>query len=199
MDNDKYVSMQIKCNVPTGMRGELLLLGGNDTKKYEYLAHVKQNIEDFIKQGCSLYIYSRYPGNGKTSWAIKLLNEHIKNVCESNNNNDLVGLFVNVDELLVTQVKPLKINHYYLNLCKNVDLLILDDIGCSKITALEEQILRTIINTRLLNGKAIIYTSTAIDDDLQDNIGLRLANMVLDASAIVELTNTPQRKAINII
>ena len=200
MDNDKYVSMQIKCNVPTAMRGELKLLGAKDKKKYEYLATVKQNIEDFIKQGCSLYIYSKYPGNGKTSWAIKLLNEHIKNVCESdNNNNDLVGLFVNVDELLVTQVKPLKINHYYLNLCKNVDLLILDDIGCSKITVLEEQILRTIINTRLLNGKATIYTSTAIDDDLVDNIGLRLANMVLDASAIVELTNPPQRKPLNII
>ena len=80
-----------------------------------------------------------------------------------------------------------------------VDLLVLDDIGCSKITALEEQILRTIINTRLLNGKATIYTSTAIDEDLQDNIGLRLANMVLDTSTIVELTNTPQRKPINII
>ena len=199
MDNDKYVSMQIKCNVPTAMRGELKLLGAKDKKKYEYLATVKQNIEDFIKQGCSLYIYSRYPGNGKTSWAIKLLNEHIKNVCESNNNNDLVGLFVNVDELIVTQVKPLKINQYYLDLCKTVDLLVLDDIGCSKITVLEEQILRTIINTRLLNGKATIYTSTAIDDNLVDNIGLRLANMVLDASTIVELTNTPQRKPINII
>ena len=150
MDNDKYVSMQIKCNVPTAMRGELKLLGAKDKKKYEYLATVKQNIEDFIKQGCSLYIYSRYPGNGKTSWAIKLLNEHIKNVCESNNNNDLVGLFVNVDELIVTQVKPLKINQYYLDLCKTVDLLVLDDIGCSKITALEEQILRTIINTIIL-------------------------------------------------
>ena len=123
MDNDKYVSIQIKCNVPTAMRGELKLLGAKDTKKYEYLALVKQNIEDFIKQGCSLYIYSRYPGNGKTSWAIKLLNEHIKNVCESNNNEDLVGLFVNVDELLVSQVKPLKISQYYLDLCKNVDFI----------------------------------------------------------------------------
>ena len=198
MDNDKYVSMQIKCNVPTAMRGELLLLGAEDKKKYEYLALVKQNIEDFIKQGCSLYIYSRYPGNGKTSWAIKLLNEHIKNVCESDNNNDLVGLFVNVDELLVSQVKPLKISQYYLDLCKNVDLLILDDIGCSKITVLEEQILRTIINTRLLNGKATIYTSTVIDGDLDDNIGPRLANMVLDGSIIVELKNKPQRKPINI-
>ena len=121
MDNDKYVSMQITCNVPTAMRGELKLLGGNDKKKYEYLAHVKQNIEDFIKQGCSLYIYSRYPGNGKTSWAIKLL-----------------------------------------------------------------------------NGKATIYTSTVIDGDLDDNIGPRLANMVLDGSIIVELKNKPQRKPINI-
>ena len=124
--------------------------------------------------------------------------EYKEEIKKCDNNEDLVGLFVNVDELLVSQVKPLKISQYYLDLCKNVDLLVLDDIGCSKITALEEQILRTIINTRLLNGKATIYTSTVIDGDLDDNIGPRLANMVLDQSIIVELKNKPQRKPINI-
>lgn len=196
-----YKELQTKCNIPKTMQGELKLNNGKDLKKYEYLAQVKDNINEFVQEGCSLYIYSEYPGNGKTSWAVKLLNQHIKNVCETGNTNtntDLVGLFVNVDEFLVSQVKPLAIDQHFLYLCKNVDLLILDDIGCSKLSSLEEQVLRSIIDTRLVNGKSTIYTSNAIDDTLCDVVGGRLCSKILDSSTIVELINSSLRRPVQL-
>lgn len=194
-----YNELQNKCNIPKSMRGELPLKSGNDLKKYEYLDYVKTNIEEFIENGCNLYIYSPYLGNGKTSWAVKLLNQHIKNVCESGNTDtDLVGLFVNVDKFLVTQVKPLKINQSYIKLCQQVDLLVLDDIGATQLSSLEEQVLRSIIDTRLINGKSTIYTSSAIDDTLYHVAGDRIANKVLESCTIVEFTNRSLRRPIQL-
>ena len=194
-----YEQLQNKCNVPKSMQGELNLCSGKDLEKYKYLDYVKNNIEEFIKNGCNLYIYSPYLGNGKTSWAVKILKQHIKNVCESGNTNtDLVGLFVNVDEFLVTQVKPLKIDQSFIKLCQQVDLLVLDDIGATQLTSLEEQVLRSIIDTRLVNGKSTIYTSSAIDDTLYNVVGDRIANKIIESSIIVEFTNRSLRRPVQL-
>lgn len=194
-----YEYLQNKCNVPKSMQGEINLWSGNDLEKYKYLDYVKNNIEEFIKNGCNLYIYSPYLGNGKTSWAVKILNQHIKNVCESGNTNtNLVGLFVNVDEFLVTQVKPLKIDQSFIKLCQQVDLLVLDDIGVATLNSLEEQVLTSIINTRLINGKSTIYTSIVIDNDLNKLVGSRISSKIIDACTIVEFTNPPLRRPIQL-
>lgn len=194
-----YEYLQNKCNVPKSMQGEINLWSGKDLEKYKYLDYVKNNIEEFIKNGCNLYIYSPYLGNGKTSWAVKILNQHIKNMCDSGNTNtNLVGLFVNVDEFLVTQVKPLKIDQSFIKLCQQVDLLVLDDIGAAALTSIEEQVLRSIINTRLINGKSIIYTSSTIDDDLDHLVGSRISSKIVDACTIVEFTNPPLRRPIQL-
>lgn len=194
-----YEQLQNKCNVPKSMQGEINLCSGKDLEKYKYLDYVKNNIEEFIENGCNLYIYSPYLGNGKTSWAVKILKQHIKNVCESGNTNtNLVGLFVNVDEFLVTQVKPLKINQSFIKLCQQVDLLVLDDIGAAALTSIEEQVLRSIINTRLINGKSTIYTSSTIDNDLNKLVGSRISSKIIDACTIVEFTNPPLRRPIQL-
>lgn len=194
-----YEYLQNKCNVPKTMQGEINLCSGKDLEKYKYLDYVKTNIEEFIKSGCNLYIYSPFIGNGKTSWAVKILKQHIKNVCESGNTNtNLVGLFVNVDEFLVTQVKPLRIDQSYIKLCQQVDLLVLDDIGAAALTSIEEQVLRSIINTRLINGKSTIYTSGVIDDKLDDLVGSRICSKVLESCTIVEFTNRSLRRPVQL-
>ncbi len=195
--NDLITQTQIKCKIPVAMRGDLELRCGLDFEKYKYLSNIQANIGKFVEQGCNLYIYSKYTGNGKTSWAVKLLNQYIRNVYTEK--DSLIGLFVNVDDFLVTQIKPLHLNQSFIATCKNVDLLILDDIGCSKLTSIEEQILRDIINTRLLNKKSTIYTSNRIDDGLCDTVGLNLGSKIIDSSVIVELTNNSQRKPIDMI
>ena len=196
-----YEYLQNKCNVPKTMQGEIKLNSGMDLEKYKYLDYVKTNIEEFIKNGCNLYIYSPFIGNGKTSWAVKILKQHIKNVCENGNTDtdtNLVGLFVNVDEFFVTQVKPLRIDQSYIKLCQQVDLLVLDDIGATPLSSLEEQVLRSIIDTRLINGKSTIYTSSVIDDTLYNVAGDRIANKVLESCTIVEFTNRSLRRAVQL-
>lgn len=193
-----YNELQNKCNIPKSMQGEINLCSGKDLEKYKYLDYLKTNIEEFVEYGCNLYIYSSHIGNGKTSWAVKILNQHIKNVCETGNTDtDLVGLFVNVDEFLVTQVKPLKIDSSFIKLCQQVDLLVLDDIGATPLNSLEEQVLRSIIDTRLVNGKSTIYTSSVIDDTLYNAVGPRIANKVLESGAIVEFFNPSLRRPVH--
>ena len=80
-----------------------------------------------------------------------------------------------------------------------VDLVIWDDIGVTRLKEYDHQILFSLINTRIANNKANIFTSNVIDDDLDDNIGGRLANRILDTSVIVEFKNKPQRKPREVI
>ena len=52
-----------------------LLLDVNkiDLQAFTDLNTIKNNIVSFAENGNNIYIYSRIPGNGKTSWAIKLI------------------------------------------------------------------------------------------------------------------------------
>ena len=80
-----------------------------------------------------------------------------------------------------------------------MDLVIWDDIGVTRLKEYDHQILFPLINSRIQNNKANIFTSNVIDEELYNNIGGRLGNRILDTSTIVEFTNKPQRKPRTII
>ena len=44
-----------------------------DAEAYRRLGEIKANICDFVQEGKNLYIASGMSGNGKTSWAVKLM------------------------------------------------------------------------------------------------------------------------------
>ena len=47
-----------------------------DLQAFTDLSIIKNNIVSFAKNGNNIYIYSKIPGNGKTSWAIKLIQSY---------------------------------------------------------------------------------------------------------------------------
>lgn len=108
------------------------------------------------------------------------------------------GLFINVDEFLMAKRNAIKRPDIRLEemekLIPTVDLIVWDDIGVTKLKEYDHQILFSLINPRIVNNKANIFTSNVIDEQLDDNIGGRLSSRILDTSTIVEFTNKTQRK-----
>ena len=78
-------------------------------------------------------------------------------------------------------------------LIPNVDIVIWDDIGCTKLSDYDHSILFPLINSRISSNKCNIFTSNVIDDEFVNNVGGRLASRILETSIIVEFNNPPQR------
>lgn len=174
-----------------------VLYAQDDIEKYKYLSGIKNNIKTWVKEGNNLFLYSKYYGNGKTTWAIKLMSSYFSNILYGNGTR-CRGLFINVDDFLLRKKKHIT-NHNQRfadmeALLSEVDLVIWDDIGCTKLSDYDHTVIFPIINSRLLNGKANIFTSNLIDDDFSVNVGDRLASRILETSQIVEFINPPQRR-----
>lgn len=172
------------------------LSAGVDIEKYKYLATVKDNILQFVDEGQNLFLYSKYYGNGKTTWSIKLLSSYFSKIWPGNGTK-CRGLFINVDDFLMKKKSAISQKNYRLlqieELIPNVDIVIWDDIGCTKLSDYEHSILFPLINSRISSHKCNIFTSNVIDDEFVNNVGGRLASRILETSAIVEFNNPPQR------
>ena len=166
----------------------------NDRRAFERLADIREDIDEFVEQGRNLYICGKTPGNGKTSWAIKMLQTYFVYVSEGNIFN-VKGMFVSVPDLLLKMKdfnNPLS-NEYKENL-KSCDLLILDDIAVTGISQYDYLQLFTLIDGRMLSGKSIIFTSNVTSlKELENAIGERLASRIWGNSTVIEIKGGDMR------
>ena len=199
-----------KSRIPKSKWGINKLVPDNcDVKAFEALAKIRKSIVEFTRNGNSLYIYSNTCGNGKTTWAIKLMLQYFNDVWEFTGFNAR-GVFVNVNSFLYEckQVinKPNEDFENFKELISDVDLVIWDDIAASKLSEYDYNLLFTFINQRNFNGKSNIYTGNIFPEDLHKCLGDRLASRVLDGAKIqlkgkdkrVDDTTTDFIKDINI-
>lgn len=165
-----------------------------DRDKFKQLAEIRKNIDTFVKEGQNLYICGTTPGNGKTSWAIKMLQTYFHYVSEGNLFN-VKGMFVSVPNLLIKLKEfdnPL-LPEYKENLL-TTDLLILDDIAVTGLSQYDYLQLFTLVDNRILAEKSIIFTSNNVTlDDLENSVGARLASRVWRNSTIIELRGDDRR------
>ena len=165
-----------------------------DRAAFKKLAEIRKNIDEFVEQGNNLYICSRYFGNGKTSWAIKMLQTYFHYVAEGNIFT-VKGMFVSTSDLLL-QLKdfdnPLS-NEYKENL-RNCDLLILDDIAVTGLSQYDYLQLFALLDSRMLAGKSTIFTANvSTKQDLVSAVGERVASRVWNNSTIIELKGGDRR------
>lgn len=165
-----------------------------DRQAFSKLATIRKDIDEFVEQGKNLYICGANPGNGKTSWAIKMLQTYFHYVAEGNLFN-VKGLFVSVPDLILKMKdfdSPLP-KEYKENL-RNVDLLILDDIAIAGLSQYDYLQLFALIDSRILAGKSMIFTSNnATIKDLKAAVGERLASRIWNNSVVVELKGGDMR------
>lgn len=166
----------------------------NDVRAFNKLADIREDIDEFVEQGKNLYICGEIPGNGKTSWAIKMLQTYFHYVAEGNIFT-VKGMFVSVPDLLL-RLKDFNnpLGTDYKENLKSCDLLILDDIAVTGISQYDYLQLFSLIDGRMLAGKSIIFTSNVTDiRKLEEIIGERLASRVFGNSVVVEIKGGDMR------
>lgn len=166
-----------------------------DKAAFTQLANIRKNIVDFVNEGKNLYICGNELGNGKTSWAIKMLQTYFHYTAEGSLWT-IRGMFVQTADLLLElkDFNNVRSTHYDIETLCNVDLLILDDVVVSGLSQYDYTQLFTLIDKRMLSEKSIIYTSNITSkEDLSNIIGDRLSSRVWNNSEIVELRGGDMR------
>lgn len=170
----------------------------SDYNSYATLNKFKESIMNNIEDNVNLYIYSEITGNGKTSWAIKLLTEYVKKNWINIQINSRPVLFINVPQYLLELKLNIRSQSEYVQIVQDnflkADLIVWDDIGTKTASDFElEYLLSMIDNRQRLERKVDIYTSNIIPTELQKYVGDRLASRILNTSQLIEFKGQDKR------
>lgn len=169
---------------------------GTDYNEFIKLKKIQDNVEDFVNDGGQLYLHSPYTGNGKTSWALRIIQTYFKKIWLKTELK-CRGLFVNVSAYLTAMKANIsERNEYYQHIKDNLldaDIVIWDDIGTKAASQFEHEALYSAINTRIDMGKCNIFTSNLTDEELKEVLGDRLASRICRASINIQLLGGDKR------
>lgn len=160
--------------------------------KYTY------NVVDKVKRGLGLFLWSDTKGNGKTSWASKIMQSYFRAVGVTNNLRTR-GLFINVPELLEDMRKnmnePSEEHSRIMRLLKTVDIVVFDDIGTESPTKWVREQLYIIINKRYAEGLCSIFTSNISLAQLghEELLGDRIASRINGSCDKIEFKGIDKR------
>ena len=161
-----------------------------DIDAYTSLQEIKDNIVPFVEQGRDLYIASKNFGNGKTTWALKLMYKYFDEIW-CGNGFTVRGYFIHVptflNKLRTFSYRQTEEYHLLDNVLTNCDLVIWDDISAMELNPNEQNNLLIYIDQRNLKDKSNIYTGNLLNGDLEKAVGSKLSNRIWENSTIVEL------------
>lgn len=194
----RYAEMKYlmdKSDIPRSKQYPKELIADVDLEAYQRLAEIKLDIVDFVESGSNLYICSKYTGNGKTSWALKLILKYFNEVWAGNGFR-VRGMFVNVPTLLL-KLKNFSnpVSEEYKNHLMNADLIVWDEIAPTSISNYDYSNLLMFLDYRILADKSNIFTSNATKrEELENKIGSKLASRIWNTSEIIEFNGKDRRR-----
>jgi len=181
--------------LPVKRQKPVILSAGVDRDAFCELADIKNGIVRFVEGGECLYIYSEFTGNGKTSWAIKLLLRYFDQIWPGNGFNAR-GYFVHVPTLL-SQLKDFEDTSGRNQLKKyltNCDVVVWDDIASTRLSDYDTSQLLMFIDLRIAQGLSNIYTGNITSrEGLARALGERLASRIWNVSRKVEFRGKDRR------
>lgn len=174
----------------------------DDADAFNRLFEIRSDIDNFLCGSTNnLLLCSENIGNGKTSWALKLMLTYIENQ---------KGKFNHVDERLVTvdnfdfcvfcQSVPFLVEmkqfgnnkdsyEMYKRLCKT-NLAIIDDLGVVTMSQYDYNIIYAIVEKRLFAGLPTIFTTNMTNkDEMREVLGPRLTDRIWNNSEIIKFKN----------
>lgn len=188
-----------EAGVAPGLRANVNLrtdADGTDYEEFIILKGIQENILDFITNGEQLLIHSKTCGCGKTSWSLRLLQTYFNKIW-LRSELKCRALFINVPSFLLALKDNISNKSDYIEHIKqnvlDCDLVIWDDIGTKTSTAFEAEHLYSMIDSRILNSKANIYTSNLNDDELHTALGDRLASRICNLGYNIQLHGGDKR------
>lgn len=195
----RFLEMEHLCrksNLPESKWKPEKLKAGRDLEAFKKLKGLKDNIDEFVKDGKNLIIYSTSCGCGKTSWAINLMLAYFNKIWKGNGFKTR-GLFVSVSDLLFRNKESF--NHQtdefteYLELIRTVDLVIFDDLGSTQLKDYDLGFLFNLIDVRSTAGKSCIYTTNATPKQMEEFVGGRIFSRAFQQSVQVEFVDGDKR------
>lgn len=167
-----------------------------DVKAFMRLSKIRENIVDFTENGNSLYIYSTNCGNGKTTWAIKLMLQYFHE-CWAGNGFKERGIFIHIPTYLYMCKQNISHTDEYFEQLKllllEVDIVVWDEVASSKLSEYDYNNLLVLLNQRELRCKANIFTGNIEPNQLNSYIGNKLTSRVLNSCELIELKGGDKR------
>lgn len=192
----EMLSLVQQSNIPPSKWVPLKLRPGKDRLAFIRLQEIKDDIENWTKKGGNLYIYSDTFGNGKTSWAIKLMLAYFNKVWAGNGFRRR-GIFVSVPEFIDRNREIINNrDEEFVKIREDLlkcDLVIWDDISSIKLTDFNHAILFNYIDARMLANKANIFTGNVDYEGMMKTLGGRLASRIWNGSEIVQFVDQDKR------
>lgn len=168
-----------------------------DYDAYLRLADIKANIIDFVNNGNNLYITSSTTGNGKTSWAIKLMTKYFDSIWYGNGFKPR-GVFIHVPTFILKCKDFDNKDSEFIqmrNMLSDIDLVVWDDIASTNLTSYDFSQLLCYLDARALNGKANIFTGNIVRrDDLTKALGSKITSRIWgNSTEIIEFKGGDNR------
>ena len=172
-----------------------------DEKTFIELNEIRNNIKSFVDGGKNLLICSNNAGNGKTTFATKLLKSYIESVSDRSFPNDTPGLFVNVNSFL--NEKKLAINDPSLNekikrmekAILSAKLVVFDDIADKTLSEYDMNTMYYWLDYRTSNLKSCIFTTNQLPEQLKKTLNGKVYSRVVNYSIIKYITDGDHRGA----
>lgn len=167
-----------------------------DLEEFKVLKDIETNIVEFVNQGNHLYIHSTGCGNGKTSWAIRMVQTYFENIWYKTELK-CRALFINVPRYMLAIKDNISDKSEYVTYIKanvlQADIVIWDEVGSKGLTQFEHENILSLINARIDAGKSNIYTSNLSDIELNNALGNRLFSRISNMSYNIELHGSDKR------
>lgn len=189
----------IQSRIPQSMRRPLPLVPDVcDVGAFDRLLEIKRGILGFVSEGRNLYITSNVTGNGKTTWAVKMLQSYFDKVWAGNNYRER-GIFVGMPELLAMYSRMYRddassedVAELTDAICR-VDLAVWDDIGATKLTEAQQNYVQGLLDKRINAGLSNVFTGNMRDAPLLSAVGPRIFSRVQKNSEVVILNGSDRR------
>lgn len=169
-----------------------------DIPAFEELNDFMNNIRDHVENGDGLYIWSKDVGNGKTTWACKIMGYYFRKIAFHSGLED-EGLFIYLplflENLRMHYHNPTPEFEKVAEMVTSCKLLIVDDIGAERMSEWVSERVLDIVNERVNKRLSTIYTSGVSPKEFEENYEGRLASRVLGYSLIVNITGQDRRGA----
>ena len=158
---------------------------------------VNKNFDEIKNSQNNIVLFGSV-GNGKTTWATKLMKEYIHQV--SDVYIDYPALFINVNDFINKKkiaISNNDIRSYVERVESNIlsaKLVIFDDVGVTNISDYDSNLLYYWINYRTDNMLSSIYTSNLTPNKLKEVIDERIFSRIVNYSTCIEITDGDNRK-----
>ena len=142
---------------------------GTDLEAFNKLKNIEEHIDQFVSGGNNLYLHSTTCGNGKTAWALRMLQSYIGKIWYKSDLKCKV-LFINVPRYILALKDSISASNDYIDHIKkyifDADLVVVDTekqwtvcgeefASKGKFTPLEGKKLTGQVIATFLNGKIV--------------------------------------------